>query len=386
MSNIKYQMSNLKYKIFFVFLCLTTLTMVAQTTKPVTLSDKTPFSEELTIPQPKGDGVKVTASFQFDEAANTVSVTMKSERKLFVFWEEISYRKAFHHKRLCTEKLSYNMTGNTADQFHRVPYFYKALPKPHRKKHIFHAWTEPKGLKPMGAPRQIINDSLTQTFALSDTTDVYSLRLRDILFIDELKQKGAARYYGISYGMDVNTEYRITLQRNPCFGLDAQITAAQNARDAVTRSYEAFKSIYNGGVVNSEEGEKLFHQLQDALQIQFPVNEDSSACAYLQEVHTQYNQYIDSIQALSVTLQLPADERSLNIKIILANSRTIDNNVTRWLSTKDFFERSDLADQCRAIIADTKDMISQNGARTEEEKNAVAVFKKAEQYFDRTCR
>ena len=379
-------MSNLKYKIFFIFLCLTTLTMVAQTTKPVTLSDKAPFSEELTIPQPKGDGVKVTASFQFDEAANTVSVTMKSERKLFVFWEEISYRKAFHHKRLCAEKLSYNMTGNTADQFHRVPYFYKALPKPHRKKHIFHAWTEPKGLKPMGAPRQIINDSLTQTFALSDTTDVYSLRLRDILFIDELKQKGAARYYGISYGMDVNTEYRITLQRNPCFGLDAQISAAQNARDAVTRSYEAFKSIYNGGVVNSEEGEKLFHQLQDALQIQFPVNEDSSACADLQEVHTQYNQYIDSIKALSVTLQLPADERSLNIKIILANSRTIDNNVTRWLSTKDYFERSDLADQCRAIISDTKDMISQNGARTEEEKNAVAVFKKAEQYFDRTCR
>ena len=360
--------------------------MVAQTTKPVTLSDKAPFSEELTIPQPKGDGVKVTASFQFDEAANTVSVTMKSERKLFVFWEEISYRKAFKHKRLCTEKLSYNMTGNTADQFHRVPYFYKALPKPHRKKHIFHAWAEPKGLKSMGTPRQIINDSLTQTFAVSDTTDVYSLRLRDILFIDELKQKGAARYYGISYGMDVNTEYQITLQRNPCFGLDPQIVAAQNARDAVIRSYDAFKSIYTGGVVNSEEGEKLFHQLQDALQIQFPVSEDSSACADLQDAHTQYNQYIDSIKALSVTLQLPADERSLNVKIILANSRTIDNNVTRWLSTKDYFERSDLADQCRAIITDTKDMIFQNGARTEEEKNAVAVFKKAEQYFDRTCR
>ena len=386
MSNIKYQMSNLKYKISFIFLCLTTLTMVAQTTKPVTLSDKTPFSEELTIPQPKGDGVKVTASLQFDETANTVSVTMKSERKLFVFWEEISYRKAFHHKRLCTEKLSYNMTGNTADQFHRIPYFYKALPKPHRKKYTFHPWTETEGLKPQGATRQIINDSLTRTFAVSDTAELFSLRLRDILFIDEVKQKGTARYYAISYGMDVNTEYRITLQRNPCFGLDPQIVAAQNARDAVVRSYDAFKSIYTGGVVNSEEGEKLFHQLQDALQIQFPVSEDSSACADLQDAHTQYNQYIDSIKALSVTLQLPADERSLNIKIILANSRTIDNNVTRWLSTKDYFERSDLAEQCRDIISDTKNMILQNGARTQEEKDAVAVFKKAEQYFDRTCR
>ena len=69
-------MSNLKYKIFFVFLCLTTLTMVAQTTKPVTLSDKAPFSEELTIPQPKGDGVKVTASFQFAARHSSTSVSV----------------------------------------------------------------------------------------------------------------------------------------------------------------------------------------------------------------------------------------------------------------------------------------------------------------------
>lgn len=378
-------MANLKSKICFLLLAAMT-SVQAQTTKPVTLSDKTPFTEELTIPQPKGDGVKVTASLQFDEAANTVSVTVKSERKLFVFWEEISYRKAFKNKRLCTEKLSYNMTGNTADQFHRIAYFYKALPKPHRKKHIFHAWAETEGLKAQGAPRQIINDSLTQTFAISDTSDVFAIRLRDILFIDEVKQKGAARYYAISYGADINTEYRITLQHNPCFGLDAQITSAQNARDAVMRSYEAFKSIYTNGVVNSEEGEKLFHELQDALQIQFPASQDSSACAALQELHTRYNQYIDSIKALSVTLQLPTEERSLNIKIILANSRTIDNNVTRWLSTKDRFERSDLADQCRQIISDTKNMITLNGVRTQEEKDAVAVFKKAEQYFDRTCR
>lgn len=373
-------------KYTFIAMCLTTLAMVAQTTKSVTLSDKTLFSDELIIPQRKGDGVKVTASLQFDETANTVSATMKSERKLFVFWEEISYRKAFKKKRLRTEKLSYNMTGNTADQFHRIAYFYKALPKPHRKKHIFHAWTETEGLKAQSAPRRIINDSLTQTFAVSDSTDVFSIRLRDILFIDEVKQKGAAHYYAITYGTDINTEYRITLHRNPCFGLDAQITSAQNARDAVIRSYEAFKSIYTNGVVNSEEGEKLFHELQDALQIQFPASQDSSACAVLQEAHTLYNQYIDSIKALSVTLQLPAEERSLNVKIILANSRTIDNNVTRWIATKDYIERSDLAEQCREIISDTKNMISLNGARTQEEKDAVAVFKKAEQYFERTCR
>jgi hypothetical protein len=360
--------------------------LFAQTTKPVTLSDKTPFEEELTIPLRKGGEVKVKASFRFDEAANTVSVTMQSERKLFVFWENIKYRKAFRNKRLCTEKLSYNMTGNTADRFHRVAWFYKALPKPHRKRHMFHAWTEPQGLRPMAAPRQIVNDSLSQTLAVSDTADAYSIRLRDVLFIDEVKQKGAARYYAITYGSDINTEYQITLQRNPCFGFDAQIAAARNARDAVVRSFEAFKSIYDKGVVNSPEGQKLFNELQEALQIQFPVNEDSSACAALQEVQKDYNQYIDSIKALSVTLELPAEESSLNVKIILANARTIDGNVTRWLTSKDKFEREDLEDQCYSIISDTKDMIHQNGARTQEEQDAVAVFKKAEQYFERTCR
>jgi len=370
-----------------LLLAAMTSVLSAQTTKPVTLSDKTPFEDELTIPLRKEGEVKVKASLQFDEAANTVSVTLRSERKLFVFWENIKYRKAFKNKRLRTEKLSYNMTGNTADQFHRIAWFYKALPKPHRKKYTFHSWIETQGLRPTGgSPRQIVNDSLTRTFAVSDTSEVYTVRLRDILFMDEVKQKGAARFYAITYGSDINTEYQITLQRNPCFGFDAQITAAQNARDAIVRSFEAFKSIYNDGVVNSEKGEKLFHELQEALQIQFPVNEDSSACATLQEAQAQYNQYIDSIKALSVTLQLPVEERTLNVKIILANARTLDSNVTRWLTTKDKFERSDLAEQCRDIIADTKKMVELNGAHTQEEKDAVAVFRKAEQYFDRTCR
>ena len=392
----KYQMSktklieplwqrNLKYQICLVLLAAITSVLSAQTTKPVSLSDQTPFTDNLVISTKAGD-VNMTASIVFDESTNTIALKLQSERKLFVFWQDIKYRKAFHYKRLRTDRLSYNLTGNTADQFHRIPYFYKALPKPHRKKYTFHTWAETQGLKALGAPRNIVNDSLVQTYLMTDTAERISIRLRDILFIDEAKRKGASHYYAITYGADLNTEYRISIERNPCFGLDAQISAAQNARDAVIRSYEAFKTIYNNGVVNSAEGEQLFHELQDALQIQFPVNQDSSICPAIQSAHAQYNQYIDSIQALSVTLQLPVDERVLNVKIILANSRTIDNNVTRWLTTKDYFERADLAEQCRAIIADTKDMIIHNGARTKEEKEAVAVFKKAEQYFDRTCR
>ena len=374
----------MKKLIFGIVFVAMVVGVQAQTTKPVALSDQTPFVDNLVISSKTGD-VNVIASLVFDEQSNTVALKLQSERKMFVFWQNIKYRKAFTYKRLRTDRLSYNMTGNTADQFHRIPYFYKALPKPHRK-YMFHAWSEVQGLRALGAPRCIVNDSLIQNYALVDTAETISVRLRDILFIDEVKQEGASHYYALTYGTDLNTEYQISIQRNPCFAMDAQIAAAQNARDAVIRSYEAFKTIYNHGVVNSEEGEKLFYELQDALQIQFPVNQDSSACPAIQAAHEQYNRYIDSIKALSVTLQLPVDERTLNVKIILANARTIDSNVSRWLTSKDHYEKADLVDQCRAIIADTKNMIIVNGARTKEEKDAVAVFKKAEQYFDRTCR
>ena len=362
------------------------VSLSAQTTKPVTLTDQTPFTDNPVISTKTGD-VNLTASLVFDENANTVVLKLQSERKLFVFWQDIKYRKAFHYKQLRTDRLSYNMTGNTADQFRRVPYFYKALPKPHCK-YTFHAWAEAQGLKALGTPRKIVNDSLVQTYAIADTAEYISLRLRDILFIDEVKQQGASHHYALTYGGDLNTEYQITLHRNPCFGLNAQITAAQNARDAVIRSYESFKSIFNNGIVSSEEGEKLFHELQEALRIQFPVNQDSSACVALQEAYGQYNQYIDSIQALSVTLQLQqqADERALEVKTILANARSIDSKVARWLTTKDRFEQADIVEQCHTIISDTNEMITQSGTRTQEEWNAVAVFRKAEQYFKRTCR
>ena len=214
--------------------------------------------------------------------------------------------------------------------------------------------------------------------------------MRDLLLLDEVQQKGVARYYELSYGGDPNIVYAISLQRNPCIGMERDIQSASNALSAIRRSYDSFKALYDKGVVNSEEGEKMFHELQEALQIQFPLNEDSSACPAIQQAFAQYNQLTDSIRSISVTLHLPAAEvemdHSVNAKTIRANARMIDSNVARWLVTKDEMERTDLVSQCRNIIADTNEMITKNGTRTQEERNAVAVFRKAEQYFKRTCR
>ena len=168
-----------------------------------------------------------------------------------------------------------------------------------------------------------------------------------------------------------------------------QIQAAENAKNAIQQSFASFKGIFDKGIVNSEEGEQLFYDLQNALQTQFPAYQDSSACPAIQQAYMEYNQYIDSIQSLSVTLQTPAEqaeERSLNTKTVLANARLLDSNVARWLVTNDKMEKSDLIEQCKSIIIDTEEMIKQNGTRTSEERNAAEVFRKAVQYFKRTCR
>ncbi|MBO4665540.1 MAG: hypothetical protein J5612_01560 [Paludibacteraceae bacterium] len=379
-------MSNIKYLICFALLAAIT-SMQAQTTKPVTLTHQTPFTDAITLTTKAGP-VNVTASFVFDEQANTVAVKLQSDRKLFVFWQDIKYKKAFCSKHLRTDRLSYPMTGYTSDQFRKARHFKRSLPKP-RDKYVFHTWFEPQGLRPQGAPRSVINDSVCQTFAVLDTAPAISLRLRDILLVDDVKQKGITHYFDISFAGDINTVYSITLQRNPCFGKDAQIQMADSALSALTKSYNAFKGIYEKGVVNSEEGEKMFLEIQGALQILFPLNQDSSACPAIQEARTLYNQLTDSISALTVTVQTHEGDdvdHELNARTIRTNARTLDNNVARWLVSKDQLEKSDLIQQSKDLITETYERIAKYGTRTQNEREAVAVFRKAEQYFKRTCR
>ena len=375
-------------KQILILAALMTLSLSAQTNKPISLSDNTPASDVIALKSSAGD-VNLTATFLFDEAANKVTMTLTSDHKLFVFWEDIKYHKAFYFRQLRTDRLSYAMTGNTSDLFRSAHHFRKALPKPHSG-YEFHSWATAEGMQAVDTEKRIVNDSLVQEYTLSDTRTDVSIRLRDVLLVEEVKQKGVTRYYELSYGGNINNRYTITLQRNPCLNKDEELKAAENALSAIQRSYLSFKSIYEKGVVDSEEGEKMFHELQEALQTQFPLNTDSSTCPAVQQARTEYNQWTDSIRALSVTLNMPQQEveqdHALNAKTILANARMIDSNVARWLVSKDEMERTDLVTQCRNIIADTNDLIAQNGSRTQEERNAVSLFRKAEQYFKRTCR
>lgn len=361
----------------------------AQTTKPVTLTNKTPYTDNLTL-QAGAETVNVTATLVFDELANTLSLTLKSDHKLFVFWEDVPYRKAFYCHRLRTDRLPYSMTGNTSDQFRRIDYFWRALPKPHNQ-YVFHQWAVAEGMEPQADEYRTVNDSLCRTFEFPVSCTAVSIRLRDLLTMNEMKRKGISRTYELTYASDPNTLYAITLQRNPCFGLEREIATATNSLSAIRKSYHAFRKIYDGGSVNSEEGQRLFRELKEALCTQFPAINDSNACPDIQIANKLYNQVADSISQMEVKLvdipsELLTKGEALNAKTVLLNSRTLDSNVNRWLKSTDEMERTDLINQSLTIIRETSIMIDNSVLKTPEDHNAVSLFQKAEQYFMRTCK
>ena len=193
----------------------------------------------------------------------------------------------------------------------------------------------------------------------------------------------------------MNIDYQITIQRNPCFGQDEELAAANKSLVGIKTSYQSFKKKYGKGRVSSEESLKLFKEMKNVLTSQFTKNTDISACPDIQKVRDQYNMVVDSINGLNVKIDTPTEAttsimgakgRAMNTKMILSNARQIDQNVASWLRSKDEVERDDLKKQCQSIIKDTNIIISTSSIQTAEERNAVNLFRQAEKYFNKSCK
>jgi len=361
----------------------------AQTVKNVTLSHNVPFTDTPVLKNAP-EGTEMTATFGFNEDDNAITVTLQSSGRLFVFWDDIPFRKAFRGSHLRTDRLSYVTTGSTSDLYTKCKRFRRALPKP-RCKYVFKRWADAGDLKSVPSEHKMLNDSITLTLLLPDLRTDAAVRLRDILLLNEVKQKGVSRKYELSYAGDINTEYRITLQRNPCLKMEQQIDAADKALTAITRSYQALGKAYPKKTVPRKEDLEMFNELKQALLLQFPANNDSCECERLMTIREQYNQYADSVSAFDVSLDIPIDPltqkaRRLDAKLVLFNARQLDANVSRWLATNDAAERKYLIEQSKNIIADTNKLIETTSAESKEEKDAVNLFQQAAKYFNESCK
>jgi hypothetical protein len=387
--------------IWYALLALLPATMYAQATKSavstakaITVAQDEPYTDHITLTNDVKDR-DLMVKFVFNEEANTLTVSLISYRRLFVFWDDTRYKGVFSGSgKLHVDKLSYVITSNPKDRFRLGKTYRKSLTKPH-KKHIFKKWIDYEGLQPVEKERNMVNDFIEQTFDIQNKRNNVVVKLRDILLMDQTKQKGDSRYYELSYGRNLDTDYQVTIQRNPCFGKDEELATANKNLTGITTSFKSFKKKYGKGKVTSEESLKLFNEMKSVLTTQFTKNTDVSACSDIQKIRDQYNLIVDSIGKMNVKIDTPTEAtaaimgakgRAMNTKVVLSNARQIDQFVARWLRSKDEMEREDLMNQCLSIIKDTNLIITSGGAQTAEERNAVNIFRQAERYFNKSCK
>jgi hypothetical protein len=370
---------------------LITAGLAAQTIKPITISQKDSYTDHITLKNDATDK-DLMVKFDFNEADNTLTVTLISYRMLFVFWDDTRYKSAISRRKIRPDKLGYVANCNPKDCFRLTKTFRNGLPKPYNK-HIFKKWFTCDGLQPVDQELQMVNDFIVQVFNIQGKRDKVSVSLRDLMLMDLVKQKEEARSYEISYGKDLNTVYNITIQRDPCFGLEKETETAKKALDAVTKSYTTLKKKYGKGTVSSADGQKAFEELKSTLTAQYQHNNDSSACPAIQDYIDKYNLLADSLSDMKVKVEAPAAsvEKVLgakgseaNGKIVLANARQIDSKVARWLYSHDPLERADIVRECRSIINDTHLLI--NGLPQDKWGETIKIFRQVEQYFNKTCR
>lgn len=391
----------MKRIIWYALLVLLPATMYAQATKSsvstakaITVAQDEPYTDHITLTNDVKDR-DLMVKFVFNEEANTLTVSLISYRRLFVFWDDTRYKGIFSGSgKLHVDKLSYVITSNPKDRFRLGKTYRKSLTKP-RKKHIFKKWIDYEGLQPVEKERNMVNDFIEQTFDIQNKRNNVVVKLRDILLMDQTKQKGDSRYYELSYGRNLDTDYQVTIQRNPCFGKDEELATANKNLTGITTSYKSFKKKYGKGKVTSEESLKLFKEMKSVLTTQFAKNTDVSTCADIQKLRDQYNLIVDSINNMKVKIDTPTEAtaaimgakgRAMNTKVVLSNARQIDQYVARWLRSNDEMEREDLRNQCLSIIKDTSLIITSGGAQTAEERNAINIFRQAERYFNKSCK
>lgn len=376
----------LKLSIFYALIFLLSVTVHAQTTKNVELSHGIPYTEQLTFKDEAKD-MELNVKLLYDEDRNIITMTLTSPKNLFVFWGNTRYKDVFHHRWLQTEKLPYIVSSNTADCFRATRKFRKSFDHP-RKKHPFVKWFEVEGLQPDISELKLVNDSISQSFAIQDGhVGSVTFRLRDVLVMNEVQHSNTGRKYEIFASKDFDIRYRISLHRNPCLGLDDEISAASGALDALKKNFTAFKNKYGSGSVDNDAALNEFKETQTALLARYPRYKSVSLCPDIQTARDQYNQMLDSIQGQEVkvepkTLNTIEDvEKAVNAQAILSNSRQLDRLVSKWLVSDDQIERSDIVDQCNNIIKETNVLIGNGKVKTAEERRAIDLFRKAQQYY-----
>lgn len=371
----------------------------AQAVKEVSVSHGNAYTDHIALKDDSKD-MDLMVKLVFDEPTNTLSLTLISYRDLFVFPTDATCRQVVRHRKINPDKLPFVVNADADATFQLTKDYWKSIAKP-RRKHVFRKWVETVGLTPQPVETKMVNDFVSQDFLIDNKADAVELTLRDVLMMEqEATTKVGRRRYNIVWGKDLNTVYRVYIRRNPCFGLDEELAAADNQLGAVRAAYKNLHSRYGSGWVANGESLQTFKEMKQLLQGQYPKRSGESACPDLQAKWDAYNLCVDSIAALNCRVRPAESHRGsgagqgstgsqavagFNAGYILTQARQIDNAVSRWLVSKDETEREDLRRQCQEIIRMVKPVVARHKGGTAAQQQAVKIFNRATAYFYSTC-
>ena len=379
---------NIKRYIYSCLLsCLALQGGWAQTVKNVSVSQAQPFTDHISLDDDVTDK-DIMVKFVFDEAANQLTVSLISYRNIFVFREDTRFKPAIKGRTIRPDMLPYVVTFDPTEKYRISKLFKSTVPKP-RSKYVFHRWIDYEGLQPAPQEYAMVIDYISQTFDIQNKRSSVVVSLRDVLLMDDISKKPNKKVYEIRFGRDLYTEYHVDIQRNPCFGLDEDITKAQAALEGVSKSYGNLHGKYPNGTTTSEESLKVFNDLKDLLVKQYPHTADQSPCGDLQQLYDSYNAYADSIANMKVVVSTGCaggGGGGVGAKTLLSKARQIDAAVARYLLSGDPIERRDIVLQCESIIKEANSMVKSQGVYTAEQRQALQVFREAERYFNNNCK
>ena len=382
----------MKIKVSIIFVLISWLWLCgihAQTVRTISVGQGASYTDHLSLKEDVKD-MDLMVKFVFNEEANNLTVTLISYRTLFVFWDNVHFKPLIKGRKLRPDQLPYVVEYNPKDKFKVSKLFKASIPKP-TKEFFFNRWIDYEGLQPAPQDYKMVNDFISQTFDIQNKRDLVTIRLRDVFLMDKIEKK-KYNLYNIPLGRDLNLEYKITIMRNPCFGLDDELASAKKALEGITTNYATLSKRFGNRLVPTQETKTLLDGLKATIQDQFPPKSVDSPCKDIQETWNKYNLYVDSIAALkceveSVESTVAASSFSPDgLKILMAKSRQIDIIVSRWLMSKDPIECRDLISQGRRIIDEINAMIGKRTGNTAEQQKAVATFRAAERYFNSTCK
>jgi hypothetical protein len=361
----------------------------AQTVKRIMVSADSSYTDHISLENDVTDK-DIMVKFVFDEAANQLSVSLISHRMIFVFREDVRYKPLIKGRKIRPDQLPYVVTYDPSEKYMISKLFRQTVPKP-RKQYVFHRWIDYEGIQPVPQEYKMTNDYISQTFDILQKRTSVVVRIRDVMLINDISKHMNKRRYEIPFGRDLYTEYQVEILRNPCFGQDEDIASAKTALENISKSYKNVKKRFGHGVVTSEENLNAFQELKEMLQKQFPHKDVKHPCSNVQRAWDSYNAYVDSIAGMKCKLQQPreglvAQVGGVSAKVLLARAKQIDEAVARWLLSSDPIERRDIILQTEGTIKTMNEEVTSQGIYTAEQRQALAVFRKAENYFKNSCK